>query len=460
VLICLLVLTAIPVVGYFYRVWQQDRELEAVLAELERSDPRWRMDQLLADRPTVPDAENPVLLVRKIETLLRPIGYDVGTRNQRLFDDPMPPENRLNGMQITALRESFEKHGEALKLARTLKEFRKEGRHTIMISPSWLNTNLDPLQRTRTIVWMLRNDAMLRAEDEDAAGAMESCRSCLVAARSIGREPYLIAALIRFAGEAITVSALERTLAQTEPPEEQLAATQQLLADEIEAPILVEAMRGERAGSDQLIQTLNDGKIKMSALVGGPGRGSGNDIEEWLLDHFPIMVSAGRPEFLRLMNKNVEASKLPPDKQAAVYVEVENEAKNSSAVFVRLLLPAVTKVAAANRRTQAQMRCAMVGLALERYRIKHGRWPKALDELCKEGLLSAVPTDSCDGRPLRYRLLPDGVLVYSVGMDEVDNGGTIDRANLMAQGIDIGFQLWDVSARRQAPLPPRPLVDD
>ncbi len=65
-----------------------------------------------------------------------------------------------------------------------------------------------------------------------------------------------------------------------------------------------------------------------------------------------------------------------------------------------------------------------------------------------------MPTDPCDGRPLRYKALRDGVLIYAVGMDGVDNHGAIDRVNVIGNGVDLGFQLWDVSARRQQPLPP------
>jgi hypothetical protein len=288
---------------------------------------------------------------------------------------------------------------------------------------------------------------------------MESCRAGLVAARSIGREPCLIAALIRFAGQAIAVNSVERTLAQTEPPAAQLEAMQQLLALEMEAPVLLDAMRGERAGDDQLLMALQSGKLKMSSFMGGLRSGGRNGFEDWLLDYLPIAVGGGRADFLKLMNKNVEAARQSADKQGAAFAENEKESKNSSSVYVRLLLPACCKVSSANCRVHAQMQCAMVGLAAERYRIKHGEWPAALADLCKEGLLSAVPVDPFDGRPLRYKALPDGVLIYSVGTDGEDNGGTIDRERLVGPGLDLGFQLWNVPARRQAPLPPPPRVE-
>jgi hypothetical protein len=95
-------------------------------------------------------------------------------------------------------------------------------------------------------------------------------------------------------------------------------------------------------------------------------------------------------------------------------------------------------------------------VAAERYRKEHGRWPENMAALVTAGLLKEVPTDPFDGQPLRWRRLPKGIVVYSVGPDGKDNGGNINRANPVAVGTDLGFQLWDVAHRRQPPRPPRP----
>lgn len=104
--------------------------------------------------------------------------------------------------------------------------------------------------------------------------------------------------------------------------------------------------------------------------------------------------------------------------------------------------------------TQARCRCAAVGIAVERYRLRHGRWPDNLAALVPD-FLPAAPTDMLDGRPLRYQRLADGVVVYSVGPDGTDDGGKLaDDADWQAQwpaGMDIGFRLWDVARRGQPP---------
>jgi hypothetical protein len=114
------------------------------------------------------------------------------------------------------------------------------------------------------------------------------------------------------------------------------------------------------------------------------------------------------------------------------------------------------KVSEAVVRNHAMLRGAIVALAAERFRQKNGQWPASPDELVQAGLLKAVPTDPYDGKPIRLARTADGLIVYSIGPDKVDNGGLRDRQNPVKAGTDLGFQLWDVKARRQPAPPPKP----
>ncbi len=77
---------------------------------------------------------------------------------------------------------------------------------------------------------------------------------------------------------------------------------------------------------------------------------------------------------------------------------------------------------------EAQRRLTITALALERYRGKHGSYPNALAGLVPE-FLETVPVDFMDGQPLRYRQDDNGhFLLYSVGLDGVDNGGKMRRS--------------------------------
>ncbi len=119
--------------------------------------------------------------------------------------------------------------------------------------------------------------------------------------------------------------------------------------------------------------------------------------------------------------------------------------------MVRLLAPAVGKVAMACDRTRADTRTAAVALAVERYSLANHSWPDALAALVPK-YLAQIPKDPFDGKPLRFVTFDQGVVVYSVGPDGVDNHGNI-TANPMTPGTDIGFRLWNPQQRRQPPQP-------
>jgi len=74
---------------------------------------------------------------------------------------------------------------------------------------------------------------------------------------------------------------------------------------------------------------------------------------------------------------------------------------------------------------EAERRVIITTVALERYFGKYGQYPKTLQILAPE-FLKSVPMDFMTGQPLHYRVAGDGhFLLYSVGLDCVDNGGKI-----------------------------------
>lgn len=82
---------------------------------------------------------------------------------------------------------------------------------------------------------------------------------------------------------------------------------------------------------------------------------------------------------------------------------------------------------------EARRRLLITAIALERYRGRHGSYPERLQQLVPE-LLQQPPIDFMDGKPLRYQLTEDGHFVlYSVGLDCVDNGGEMRRPQRRGQ---------------------------
>jgi len=72
--------------------------------------------------------------------------------------------------------------------------------------------------------------------------------------------------------------------------------------------------------------------------------------------------------------------------------------------------------------TVARLRAARTAIAIERYRLAHDELPESLAALTPT-YLKTVPIDPFDGQPLRWKKLPVGYVVYSVGEDGRDDGG-------------------------------------
>ena len=83
---------------------------------------------------------------------------------------------------------------------------------------------------------------------------------------------------------------------------------------------------------------------------------------------------------------------------------------------------------------------ARVAIGVETYRLHNGKLPTTLSELMPE-CMAAVPADPFTSEPLHYRLLPRGYLLYSVGADQVDNGGLAKRVGTNESQYDLPFRV-------------------
>jgi hypothetical protein len=439
------VLVAAVAAVSIYFIVTSDRDIREAVAEADRLDPGWRFDDLEAARPDVPDAENGATLVLSARALMPaawpagPVGGRPGL-SERIPE--LPPAQRLNAEDLAELRAELEKVAAALDVARGLAD-RPRGRYTVAWTSDLFNTWMKHVQDVRDVALLLAFDALLRALDGDGDGACRSCQAALNAGRSLGDEPTPISQLVRVSGVRLALTALEQSLAQAQMSDRPLADLQRLLALEAEEPVHLIAARANRVNYYQCLEAMRTGQFDQAAFglrssVLGP-KGDA------LLDRGK--ARACEAAYLRYSNELVETAKLPVEKQ-----QERLEALRPPKEPLPRLLAAFSrgsewpKQAQSFHRTQAELRCASAALAAERYRMAERRWPETLDALVPR-FLTAVPADPFDGKPLRMRRLPDGLVIYSVGPDRTDDRGQLDRKRTGTAGTDVGFQLWDVDRR-------------
>ena len=94
-------------------------------------------------------------------------------------------------------------------------------------------------------------------------------------------------------------------------------------------------------------------------------------------------------------------------------------------------------------RTEVAILLASLGLGA--YQSRHGRYPDRLEDLVPALLKTLPPDPFSDGKPLRYRRESDATFtLYSIGWNEVDDGGVIVKraGKLTGRENEQGDWVW------------------
>jgi hypothetical protein len=444
-LIGVVLIGSVGLFAYWYRVLRPQWELQAAMAEADRLDPGWRLEELEAKREEIPDEENGAIVA---QTAARGIPNSWYTKEMDDMMKNMSPPVLLSENQACILA------GELFQVDAALVEARKlvnlpRGRHAIVWSPDFFSTLMTHAQDLRKVTRALVCDAVLRAHEGDMPGAIQSIQAAINAARSLGDEPLLISLLIRLACRNMAFSHLERVLAQGESPAPLLASLQQLLEDEEAQPLLLIAVRGERAGWARFVQAVDKGLVPANdiRMLLDSHTQDQSVVRKAINDILPVVPELPGAAVFRYLTEVVEAAKLPVERQEVI------DGLKAPKLFDEeepIFSSAYSKTAKSYRRGQALLRCAILMLAVERFRQEQGHWPDWLYELVPT-YIKGVPKDPFDGAPLRYRRLADGFVIYSIGPKRTDRIGTLFRAGIgpLPPDCDLGFQLWDPDKRRQ-----------
>jgi hypothetical protein len=82
---------------------------------------------------------------------------------------------------------------------------------------------------------------------------------------------------------------------------------------------------------------------------------------------------------------------------------------------------------------------ARTAVAVEKWRLEHGRWPDSLQQTVGD-TLDAVPQDPYGDGTLVYRKTDTGCIVYSIGPDDKDQGG-LSEAEAMPK-LRAAYDAW------------------
>ena len=357
----------------------------------------------------------------------------VGQAKLPLRTEPLPAETR----QLVA--EYLSDNAEALQLLHRASAM-KSCRYPIDLNKGFA-TLLPHLNQLRQAARLLSLEAMEQTEEQRPQEAVESVIASLNVSRSLNQEPMLISYLVHVACQGISLESLQRILNRMPLTDTQLSELAAAIEESENQQALTRAFVGERCMGQSGFEELRTGKVPMKDMVSFLGE------PPWWCHLFWLYRTTGLLEldercYLDIMEENVKATRLPPPEDMAAASAVVGKVNHLSLCHVlsRMMLPALDQAVIKAGRCDAMIHNAQVAIAVEHFRLANATLPKQLSDLVP-AFLSAVPSDPFDGKPLRYKTLAKGYVVYSVGDDREDNGGVEKNSKGVSwvPGTDITF---------------------
>lgn len=424
-----------------------DPELEKIIAELDQKEPGWRIEELEAKRKVLSPEENSALVISESYKLLgnfeqrKPL-WELG-KLPDIAAIKSSPQQLLTPPSINLIKTTLGAFQPSLVEARKVAKL-PQGRFEITYAPNIANTILSPLDATGAITDLLTIDAFIQAQDGKSQQAMESTHAIFNIARSVGEIPFPISYQVRGRICAQSIRMLELTIALGEPSKDSLSQFQSLLENEASFPMFLHIAKANRASNYAILSALKKDKDIIKTLQKDFDLKDDEAIATKLVLEEPTILSW----LLKYSNSLVAIANFPQQDQQKAVTELALKLNEKNMLFVKLFTSPPKKIWETSHSNLAILNCAITSLAMERYRITNGKWPRKLDELVPE-YLAKLPTDPFNGEPLLVGTIPGGLVIYSVGPDLQDNNGLIDDSKPTKEGTDIGFRLWEVPMRRQ-----------
>ncbi len=259
-------------------------------------------------------------------------------------------------------------------------------------------------------------------------------------------EPLLISHMFRIAILNIALQPVRRGLAEHRWSDAQLQELQALL---LSGDLLADygrMMRGERAFSNELMGQYIAGNF---ASLGGQNPGFkflGFLSPRGLFYQNQIAINRLH-EQISLRIADAPTHRVYPAKCETNAIAIVLGRQSPYNIFGRLLFPALQKAASRYFYTQSTFDQAAIACALERHRLAQGNYPETLGAHVPQ-FIGKIPHDLIGGEPLHYRRTDDGkFLLYSIGWNEKDDGGTAAPKQQGRDDVENGDWVWAATAR-------------
>lgn len=273
----------------------------------------------------------------------------------------------------------------------------------------------------RATLRTLRIRALSNLRSGQPDRALQDLQTCLRIAGHLKREPHLISALLRIASVNIALQVIWEGAEDRLWTERHLEVLQAELAAIDLLDTLQRAWQAERQGfitvwtataenqpKPEYWRSEGDRQVRLGVL----GRG-------WFYRNLLVWC-----EFVTAMVEvqDPSAHRIFPNRRIDPSVWLKDMRYRKDLIMAQIALPALTEQITRVGELQAMVDQGIVVCALERHRLRLGRYPERLESLAPV-FLPALPHDLVTGGSLRYRAEGDTFTLYQVGWNGEDEGG-------------------------------------
>ncbi len=320
---------------------------------------------------------------------------------------------------------------------------------------------LPHLGNIRAVAQRLRLKACAELAAGRSENALADVKLILYLADTVRDEPFLISYLVRIAGVQIAIQPIWEGLAEHRWTDAQLQELQSRLQQFDWVADLKRPLDTERAAGILTVDLIYRQKYRLSTLGIGT---EGSPVEVEFGDYLCRIVPRGwfyqeQLSYCRLFDLlshgTFEATRrrISPSQSASnerAMVRALGGRNPIDTIFIRhqlmaaILLPALGNLSFRSAIPQTALDQALLACALERHRLANGQFPEKLETLAPR-FLAQLPRDVITGEPYKYRRTEEGQFVlYSVGWDEKDDGGTTENSLLPEK---VGDWIWRYPGR-------------
>ncbi len=276
--------------------------------------------------------------------------------------------------------------------------------------------NLHPdLVDIRTASRILGLDARLSAEQEDAARAARRLIDCYRCAKFTDGNRYrvIIGNLSRIGHADFAMDTTERIINRIQLADDDLTRLLVEVAPWCQPDGLADSIVAERVAFCDLAGSYRSAPFKDRSLM-----------------MIPVIRFADESAGVAKLTDLADALRTPePGTWNAVLAWRQRPPVPSYYYMTNLLLKGFDRYIDLSFRVIGEARAMRAAIACERFRLRHERWPSELSEVCPE-LLDRLPVDPFDGKPIRYSIVAEGIQLWTIAEDGIDNGGDIRQLQL------------------------------